>query len=256
MNITLTEDEQARVLAFKDKALSSSEMASTSEWIAQTPGAQEFLERLDQTDLPFAEAMSPMLNIPIPEATISTVGSQSIPRTLPWGRAVAALLLLGAGITIGSIANNTFEQGEDRSASWVAQVANYQQLYVRPTVEVAGPVDFPALETMMETELEQSINIPNFDDLGVAFRRGQLLQVDGNPLIQLAYLPNESGLPIAFCIMKDATATAAAPSAGRSHGLNYESWSQNGLRFVLLGSGSESQIEALAKRARAQINPV
>ena len=138
--------------------------------------------------------------------------------------------------------------------SWVAQVANYQQLYVRPTVEAAGPVDRSALTAMINSNLERPVPIPDFEQEGVIFRRGQLLQVDGNPLIQLAYLPASDGLPVAFCIMKDPGAKASPPDSGISHGLNYQSWNQEGLRFVLLGSGSKQQIEKLSQLARDQIN--
>jgi len=254
MTNNLTENDEARVLAFADNALSQSEREATKQWIDATPNAQILLAQLERSAIPFKEVMEPLLEPTSPHIAskyLATDVTNSTGRF--WGQAVGALAVLGFGLFIGSFLSKPAADLPFQTEDWVAQVANYQQLYVRPTVDVAGPIDASALAQMIEKNLGQKTPIPDFSPQGVTFRRGQLLQVNGNPLIQLAYLP-ETGLPVALCIMKKKAETNSQVVAGESHGLNYRSWSKDGLHFVLLGKLPESEIQSLTESALMQLN--
>ncbi len=254
MTNTLTEAEEARVLAFADNALSDSERATTKQWIDVTPEAQKLLAEFERSAIPYQEVMAPLLETPKPDLASKYLSPNvTKPTAGLWGQAVGALAVLGFGLFIGSVLSKPSADSHLLTESWVAQVANYQQLYVRPTVDVAGPIDAPALAQMIEENLGQVTPIPDLSEQGVTFRRGQLLQVNGNPLIQLAYLP-QTGLPVALCIMKNKAATDSEVVAGESHGLNYRSWSKNGLQFVLLGKLSNSKIQSLTDATLLQLN--
>jgi len=149
-------------------------MAATRQWIEKNPEAQKLLGVFDRSALPYSEAMAPMLDIPLSKTILATVSGTDKPGEKPksiWRQTIAAAVLLGAGATIGMVVQSTNSPSPDTAESWVSQVANYQQLYVRPTVDVAGPVNYQALAEMVEANLGQPLPVPDFSDQGIP-RRG------------------------------------------------------------------------------------
>ena len=252
MSSKLTQQQQQLLLAYTDKQLSAADNEKAQALLNQNEDAVAFVEHLQLSALPYVEAFEPLLEQPIPrvQALEANSGdSHSIESTSKYRLSLAASLLIGLLIGIIGSQLGSFNNREDLPPDWVSQVANYQQLYVRSTVDSAGSVDLPAIQALMQVQLGEKLSIPDLNSKAIEFRRGQLLQVEDKPLIQLAYLP-ESGVPIALCIMKDSDATFQESKTGLSHGLRYSHWQSEGLRFVLIADVNDTTIRELTTIAQ------
>ena len=249
----LTDNEQELLLGFVDGVLQPPDQARAEALLESNPGASAFVEQLRGGDMPFREALAPMLDQPIPETVSRLVADKQLkasPRRYGIASAmVAASMILGAALFLARPLTDT-APGID--AGWIGQVANYHQLYVRETVGAAGPVDRQAIASLLEQNLGRELATPDLQEFDIAFRRGQLLQVEGNPLVQLAYLP-QTGAPVAFCIMRDSERAAMPVRYGKSHGLDYSTWGDGELHFVLVGEFNESTLQAVTTRIRSQL---
>ncbi len=167
----------------------------------------------------------------------SSVRSETVSDKRPKfsGRSIAAgLLLLIAGGVMGFGLQK--RAATESSLTWTAAVAEYQALYSRQTLNIADATQEQRIQTAsyLEGLSGLEVAIPDLDDFELAFKRGQYLEVKGQPLIQLAYLP-ESGGPVALCFKAQA-GEDVAPVQGRHAGLEMQHWRANGVAFVLVGS--------------------
>ena len=170
--------------------------------------------------------------------------------------AIAASLLIGILVGVFAHSQLNVTEPEAQAPDWISQVANYQQLYIRPTVENAAPVNVEFLDKLFTDNLALEVKVPDLSNRSIEFMRGQLLEVNGNPLVQLAYLPAE-GKPLAICIMRGqraaGTPTSTIDQFGKSHGLTYGSWSQHGLNFVLVADMPIGDVKELVSQTRQQL---
>lgn len=95
------------------------------------------------------------------------------------------------------------------------------------------------------------VPIPDLGPFGLTFKRAQLLEREGLPIVQLAYLPLE-GEPIALYVQWDRGAAASATYT-QSDDISAAQWRQNNLTFLLAGTLSLAQMEKLAANVRGQI---
>jgi anti-sigma factor RsiW len=154
-----------------------------------------------------------------------------------WMR-IAATLLLGVGVGIGAatVLSGVF----DKPPSWRAAVADYHALYTGATLASAGNGSNLGGEVAsVSAKLELPIALDALKLPGLDFKRAQLLQFEGRPLAQFAYL-SEAGVPMAFCFMR--TGNADRPiQVSTLHGLAAASWTKNGYGFIMIG-GTQSDV--------------
>ena len=165
---------------------------------------------------------------------------------------VAASLMLG--LMIGYSVFSTNSSPDKQNNNWVTEVANYQLLYVRDTV-VPAPTISESQKTILETRLTKALgselSILDLSKQQLTFRRGQVLDINGKPLIQLVYLPDD-GLPVALCILRSDVADTL-PKSGESRSQSFIEWSKNGLSYVIIGKTNKKNLETAAMMAIAQI---
>ncbi|NKB75496.1 MAG: hypothetical protein GKR96_00280 [Gammaproteobacteria bacterium] len=278
----LVQDHPKRdlLIAFVDGELDADQEREINRLIKLDPDAEKFVELLWRSALPYSEAFESLLSLPVPNKAKDAIEpdreslkktsndrfssasynaaagqsnsvqpSSSQPRFFPNDRFSLPLWL---GVTAGfatGVFMTVLLSGwvfSSRPSTFVDSVSQYQSLYQRETV-VNARVDVPALKEMMLQQLGRNITIPDFSDQGLEFKRGQLLQMSGKPLIQLVYLGSD-GLPLALCITPSDTTggeTVSAlskrvPEFGERHGLNYGHWQKAGLDFVIVGDDSVS----------------
>ncbi|MEM7193602.1 MAG: hypothetical protein AAF402_01540 [Pseudomonadota bacterium] len=245
-----------KLVAYLDGELPVGEAAEVEEMIANRADVKDAYEKLVRLNPPFKEAFEPLLAAPIPEKLSDLIADTPLESDdNPSGRRrggflAAALvgLLVGGGVT-----TMMWRTPLNQTPDWISQIANYQSLYIRPTVESAPTVDWKQVENLIESNLGRQVPVPNLSQNGVEFKRGQLLQVNSKPLVQLAYLP-EAGIPLAICIMRDSHAETVidSPQYGSSHGLSYAAWQHGDLKFVLVSDAPSDRVREWAATAIAQ----
>lgn len=169
-----------------------------------------------------------------------------------WGSiAAAAVLALAVGFGAGrffpeqSIPANTQVA---KAPGWKAYVASYQSLYASETL---ASVDLTENEKAAElTRVAAAIGKSlSTDDLttvdGVDYKRAQILNFKGKPLIQLAFLSRD-GAPLALCIVKTDKGDTPTATAATLEGMSAASWSRGGYDYLLIGGNDQSLISDMA----------
>ena len=82
-------------------------------------------------------------------------------------------------------------------------------------------------------------------------KRALLLQYDGKPLAQIAYLDPETG-PMALCIVKS-DAGPKAPDLENRKGMNVVYWSNATHAFMLIGHAAADRMTAIGNGVRGRL---
>lgn len=150
-------------------------------------------------------------------------------------------LALAASFVLGAVLMNVLKP----APGWVDQVASYQALYVAATLDGAAQPPDITRATLTSAEASLGLHLTLAPEIpGMEFKRAQMLAVDGEPLIQLAYL-GTNGTPFAFCVTRVSGADRAVETTV-SHELSAASWIRSGLGFVLIGGSDNSAVSDLA----------
>jgi anti-sigma factor RsiW len=167
--------------------------------------------------------------------------------------ALAAGLILALGLGAG-FATGLYRRDSAAHPVWVMRVVDYHTLYARSTVagDSLAAADLKALERRFTEALGRPITIPSYDKDAMDFRRGQILEFERDPIIQLAYLPPREGMPMALCLKRGA-GIDTQPVYERIHGIGLVRWRHAGLDYVLVGDQSEHALRGYARDAIAQI---
>lgn len=250
------------LVAFIDGELTPAEKADVEEWIARDTVTAERFDLLTQSDLPYALAFASLLRIapqnldamlaelPSPKATSSRWSGMSRRGFLG---ATAACLVAGIAVDRALLAVEHHLNKPDEGDEWRAVVAAYIELYTPDTL-TALSTDSASQIAQLDTVgsklgmvlTPESVALP-----GANFRRAQLLQYDGQPLAQLAYLDPEEG-PIALCFVRSSNG-AAVPRTERRHGLNVRYWSSKEHAFMLIGYASVERLTTGADDVRTRL---
>ena len=220
--------QEALLLAYVDGQLDGADRARAQQLVENDSSAREFVALLERSKLSYKAAFDERLDATVPEAIEGTIrhwtppGDEPVPVKRPAQRfALVATLLLGIAVGFGVSNRTQRDAPTDSTPAWLAQVASYHELYVRDTVDgIALDADRrQQLAAELTTALGAPLQIPDLRRQKLDFKRGQLLQIEGRALIQLAYLP-DAGTPVALCITKNGAPDAGFAS-GESHNLRY-----------------------------------
>lgn len=169
-----------------------------------------------------------------------------------WIAAAIAGLVLGLGA--GYLAAVTSDSRQSlRTADqpvWLVRVVDYHTLYDRETVAPsrATPAKITHFEQRFSRALGRRVHIPDLSAHRLQFRRGQILKFEGDPIIQLAYLPQGAGRPVALCLKRTRRADAD-PAYTEIRGMGVMRWRRNGVDYALIGYLAESALRAGAVSA-------
>lgn len=148
-------------------------------------------------------------------------------------------------------------QASDQLAShpaWLVRIADYHTLYGRETVtpSKSSELQVMRLEQRFATFLKHAVVIPDLQVGHLEFRRGQVLRFGSEPIIQLVYLPENEGRPVALCL-KNSQGEDRDMSFITLSGLGVMRWRQNNIDYVLVGDRAASLLRIAAEHAAAQI---
>lgn len=175
----------------------------------------------------------------------------------------ASVLLCVAGVAAGYIGAHTFgvagpDARQDMAMAdvptWIARVVDYHTLYDRETVEPskASKADVVRLQARFSDLMKQSVNVPDLEATELEFRRGQILKFRGAPIVQLAYLPEQTGRPVALCLTPSSQGDAA-PAYSELRGMGVVRWTRDKIDYVMVGYLPEQRLMASARSAADQI---
>jgi anti-sigma factor RsiW len=272
----------ARLVAYIDGELSPEERAAIDRVLGMRPELRERLALLDSGGRPFAEAFDlllraapddrlqamfaslsdagPAVRDAIPDDNVVQFPRRPARAISPiWQAAVAASLALtvfGGGIVTGVLLapRTPIEQQADKR-NWVDAVADYVSLFTRDTL--AGmPTEVAAQETglgRVSAALGKDITPDKVAGLPqLAFKGTQLLQFDGRPIAQIAFL-SDTGRPVAICIIRTPK-PAEAPTALRREGLNIVHWIAGGYGYMVIGDVPADALTRISDAARARLS--
>lgn len=162
-----------------------------------------------------------------------------------WG----AVGVFGTGIAAG-LAMAVFTGLGDpapKEPGWKAVVASYQSLYSMETFTaddvdiVEAQLQLAQVSQLIGSDLTQ---LPNIQ--GLSFKRAQILNFKGKPLVQLAFA-REDGTPVALCIIKSNTNDSKPINLETFFGMEAASWNTDGLAYLLIGGDAVPTTQTEAK---------
>ncbi|EJC74129.1 putative transmembrane transcriptional regulator (anti-sigma factor) [Rhizobium leguminosarum bv. trifolii WSM2012] len=255
---TIPSDED--LTAFIDGELSAEEAARIETIVNEHEAVAERLEFLSRANLPFEQAFAPLLSeaprekleavlAAIPARESAKSGSTPVFATRRHFLGALAASLV-AGIAIDRAVIGRGFSAKDENSEWRAVVADYISLYTSETLAGTVPArdaqvaQLAALDEKLGLSLSpEAVSLP-----GIDFKRALLLQYDGRPLAQIAYLDPETG-PMALCIVRS-DAGRKAPDLENRKGMNVVYWSNDTHAFMLIGHAAADKMTAIADGVR------
>lgn len=116
-------------------------------------------------------------------------------------------------------------------------------------LESEGNMELTSLQ--ISKTLGANLTVPDLSSANVVFQRAQMMQRDGKPFAQIAYL-TESGDPVALY----ATGRSGEPEGMMEHekdGIGYVTWAQGELALLLAGNVPDIQLRGLAEIVETQL---
>ncbi|RUM25989.1 anti-sigma factor [Rhizobium vallis] len=265
MNTKYTIPSDEELTAFIDGELTAEEAARIQTLVNEDQSVAERLEFLARANLPFEQAFAPLLSeaprakleamlgaIPAQNSASSASASPTATRRRFLG-ALAASLVAGIAIDRAVIGIGRGLSAKDENSEWRAVVAEYISLYSAETL--AGPVPAREVQASQLASLDEKLGLtlsPEAVSLpGIDFKRALLLQYDGKPLAQIAYLDPETG-PMALCIVLS-DAGRKAPDLESRKGMNVVYWSSETHAFMLIGHAAADRMTAIADGVRERV---
>jgi anti-sigma factor RsiW len=250
------------LVAFIDGELDTQQSAEIEALIDADKGVAERFEFLSRSDLPYGEAFAPLLAA-APDAKLAAMlaAIPSAQQKAPFFdmnrrgflAAAAACLIAGIAIDRGIIEVNHRLAKPDEGTEWRAVVAEYLELYTPDTL--SAPAGDRAAQSAQLDQIGSKLGISLTPETvalpGADFRRAQLLEYDGKPLAQIAYLDPEDG-PVALCIVPS-QAGPAEPDMERRHGMNVVYWSNATHAFMLIGHATADRMKEMADSVRTRL---
>lgn len=153
-----------------------------------------------------------------------------LPHWLP-SPVLAALVAGIAGVWIGYAALRPAEPND----TWLDAVAGYWSLTTPDTLAIEPSSDQAGRELALAADrLGVPLTVSALTLPEASFRGAMLLDYDGRPLTQIAYLSSD-GVPFAYCVIKAPKAGETEPSAAVLGGFNVVHWSGGGYARMLIG---------------------
>jgi anti-sigma factor RsiW len=282
-----------KLVAYIDGELDASESAALSDALANDADARERLETLQSGGRPFAEAFDAMLDaapdaklqamfaglvaqgsggqVNVETSDEASSDDTVVPfrqRTPPqqpeakgtpvWQMAVAAVLLAAVftgGLISGGILNEPQQVAEQQQPGWREAAARYVALFSRETLEGMPSDSAERLANLAKAEnaLGLQLTESRIADPDLDFHGTQLLNFNGKPLAQIAYL-HGGQQPVALCIIAAGDNEPAPPANETRQGMNIVHWVEGGFGYMVIGDVPEEELNRIAERFRTQFS--
>lgn len=165
-------------------------------------------------------------------------------------RNAIALVGFGFALLVGYLAGT---QSESESGNWRESVALYQELYTSNTLLHLPNADNVSRQaaTHLSNLSQMGITVPDLREQNLQFKRGQILEFEETPLVQLAYLSND-GSPVAVCFIQ-LNENSRPLQYSEIHGLKSAFWTQDNVSMMVIGELPQQQLEVVARAVIEQL---
>lgn len=260
------------LVAYLDQELSDEARARIAQRLAQDGELQRRLAFLANGARPFRQAFDALVEL-APQARLDamlsslSVGGRAAPQPAPaatagsWWRArldrrlglvaaCLALFLAGMGsdyaLRLWRGSQDVEAEGESKR-TWRQEAAEYIALYSVDTLAAIPDTALPGQRELdaIGAKLGMPLSVDEMSLPGLPLKRAQILEYDGKPLAQFAYLDPHSG-PIALCIYNEGHGDKPVVGAEQA-GLYSINWSVNGRGFMLAGHAGPPELKRLAE---------
>ena len=183
--------------------------------------------------------------------------------TEPWGgwRVLAAAAVLLAVFSGGFIASRFIGlpgespqvANDPGAAGWRATVAYYQTLFVKETLENAAG-DARSQSANLRAALAHVGLDPSVEKVSVGplqFKRAEVLNYKGKPLVQVAYL-FKGDTPVSLSIIRGRK-PAHGVMTERREGLNIAYWRSSEFGFMVIGDVPGEALEEIAEKLKQRL---
>lgn len=253
--MTISED---RLLAYVDGLLSPEDAADVERQIAGDTEAQELVEALRASDLPYREAAETLIDVPDLSHIAALIRQTPAParrgivlRFAPIAASIAVVFV--AGLLAGQHLFPAAQPEPTKWAVWVDRIANYQALYSRATLAMKNPPAERRVRQMQRVSqaIGANVSAPDLSALSADFKYARLYKIDGEALAQIAYLP-KSGAPFSLCLMKTDKPDRPAKYL-TAHGQTVVAWRKNGIEYFYVGETPRKTVDSYITAIQAQI---
>ncbi len=180
-------------------------------------------------------------------------------RMLAWAgvlSVVAAVLGYGAGqwmrLNNGPGIEKIAARAPAPANRWAEDVATLHSHFT--TASVAAEPESQTNQDLVALQISRIVNkslqVPDFSDHELTFRRGQVLSYRGSRMMQLSYAGGGSGLVALYVMSGGPSASASVATRGDVATIN---WSKDGVRYVLAGKLPETDLRALSAVVMSQL---
>ncbi len=198
---------------------------------------------------------------PVPEPSRTQVEEVSKEPWDGWRKLAAALVffaVFSAGFISSRFVNLPGELPQLAQAptvrGWRAAVAEYQALFVKETLAQAS-LDEQAQSANLRAALSHlglELSMARISVAPMEFKRAEVLNFKGKPLVQMAYLMH-GDKPVSFCIIKSAKPVQDMKSE-RREGLNIVHWHSKDHGYMIIGDVPDKELGAIARKLKQQMS--
>lgn len=268
-NNALPSDEE--LVAFLDGELPLENRRRVNGVLASSAEARRRLESLRNGDRPFREAfdllaheapmdrLSAMLRRADSDVRPDSKAAAPAPATdnrAGMAAAAAILLALAGGFAGGMLFRPTDASvpapqaaAEPAPRGWRQAVADYQSLFTTDSLTPyqGGDSGLELASAKVGLPLEKLAG----DTGDLNFRRVQVLNFNGKPLAQFAYL-SADGTPVSLCIIRSGNKSAPADFETRNQ-LGIVHWIANGFGYMVIGDMPRERLQDVAEQFRLRL---
>ena len=204
---------------------------------------EQLRQRLEQLELPSDDPTTAELQRALGDRL-------SVPSYRDWLRRAAAMAaVLGAGWWSNSLYQHHFA---DRLPDVVVEAAQAHEIF---GADPSRPVELTAvaaadMAAWFSNQLNELVEIPSLQGLGLRLVGGRLLAGDEGPVAQLIY-EDSSGYRVSLCLSSAPNDGGPEVEVVTLEGLTAGYWHEGDLTYAVVGETSEQQLVAIATRLGA-----
>jgi anti-sigma factor RsiW len=254
-NRPITEDD---LHAHVDGVLESERQAEVAAYLESHPDvAKRIAGFADQREL-LRKALAPIADEPLPpQLNLSRIIESRQQRRLPFGWAVAAMLMLSIGGLSGWVMRGTVQASSGGLAALAQEAAYSYQVYAPDRVQ---PVEMRATDSAqlvqwVSNRLHQPVKLPDLTTSGYRLMGGRLIATSHGPAAMFMY-DDDRGQRLVV-LTRPMTTDQNAPMAPHSQdNVAGFAWADGGMGYSLVGQAAAESLKPIANEVRRQARTI
>ncbi len=250
-NRPITEDD---LHAHVDGVLESERQAEVTAYLESHPDvAKRIAGFADQREL-LRKALAPIADEPLPpQLNLSRIIESRQQRRLPFGWAVAAMLMLSIGGLSGWVMRGTVQASSGGVAALAQEAAYSYQVYAPDRVQ---PVEMRATDSAqlvqwVSNRLHQPVKLPDLTTSGYRLMGGRLIATSHGPAAMFMY-DDDRGQRLVVLTRPMATDQSAPMALHSQDNVAGFAWADGGMGYSLVGQAAAESLKPIANEVRRQ----